>query len=74
MLRLYDVEANNTEQAVAYYREQLAAGTWSPDRAEALLMKQDNPDELILAMAKVKAEHENSGTSKASEAKAGNAG
>lgn len=54
-MRFVDVEPNNVESAMRYYRESVAVGAWSPDRARAVLGLQRNPDALIDAIAKARA-------------------
>lgn len=51
MIKFIDIEANNTEQAMSYYMQCLADGTWSTDKAHAVLQLQDDPDDLIAAIA-----------------------
>jgi hypothetical protein len=45
-----DVERNDVEGAVAYYRQEKAAGRWAPSMYEMIFMLQDNPRELIDAI------------------------
>lgn len=50
MLKFTDIAPNNLDQAMAYVRQCVADGTWSPDKAESLLRMQDNPDAVIDAI------------------------
>jgi hypothetical protein len=55
VIRFFDIEPNNIEQALVYYRQCVDDGTWSADKAQALCHKQDDPDPLIRAIAEVNA-------------------
>ena len=48
-VRLKDLRGNDVSQAMDYYRQCVAAGTWSREEAHMLLHMQDNPDALIAA-------------------------
>jgi len=49
-LKLCDVPRNDIESALSYFLQARADGTWDKEKAHSLLMKQDDPDDLIDAM------------------------
>lgn len=50
MIKFNEIKPNDVAQAIAYYRQCMANETWSAEKAESLLMLQDNPDVLIDAI------------------------
>lgn len=50
-MKITDVPDNDVPAAMEYYRACVAAGTWSPERSRMLLQTQENPDDLIDALA-----------------------
>ncbi len=51
-MKLSDIEADNVEQAMKFYRQSVADGTWDRDTAHILLHMQQNPDDLLEAISK----------------------
>jgi hypothetical protein len=49
-IHLEEFERNDVDAAVAYYRQEKAAGRWAPSMYEMIFMLQDNPRELIDAI------------------------
>lgn len=53
MLKLAEIEGDNVDQALAYYKQCRELGTWDAEKAHSLMLLQQNPDELIEAIAKI---------------------
>lgn len=53
MIDVFDLERNDVEMAVEFYRESVLDGTWDPDDGSILLQLQDNSDELERRLAEV---------------------
>lgn len=49
-MKISDIPRNDIEAAMQFYKECVAAGTWTPSRAHSVLMLQDDPDTLIDAI------------------------
>lgn len=55
MIRFIDIKPGDIGQALAYYRQCVSDRTWSPEKAQSLIRIQNDPDALILAIAKLNA-------------------
>lgn len=54
-LLIADLEPNDVPSAILYFKQCLSEGTWTKERAHSVLMLQDDPDELIVAINAVRA-------------------
>lgn len=52
-----DLDRNDVQGALQVYQTEMAAGTWSADKAEAMLQLQDDPTELLRRLAKITSRH-----------------
>ncbi len=52
-MHMADVDPSDTNAALAYYKESRQNGTWTADKAEALLTRSTDPQALMLGMAEI---------------------
>lgn len=50
-MTIEQLDRNDVDAAVKLYREETARGVWNADKAQSLLMLQDDPAELMRRLA-----------------------